>query len=249
METKPPRKRIPPEIETAVLAKSARRCALCFHLNGDLTEKLGQIAHLDDDRTNANEDNLAWMCLPHHSLFDSTTSQHKNYTIAEVKAARARLYELVAEGKHLTPATAQPYLQAEADKKVLRDFMEIVPSNGSIKFLKKHDFGGIFRTSDLEEIDAFYHDRNGPDHEFLDQELESVRQKFRESCRTLLGVLASRTFPTNTPGWASVPDDWETKDPNPDRFDRAVGEIHTAADAVCTTYDHLVRLARKKLAV
>ncbi len=46
-----------------------------------------------------------------------------------------------------------------------------------------------------------------------------------------------------------MPDDWETKDPNPDRFDRAVGEIHTAADAVCTTYDHLVRLARKKLAV
>src|ERR1700676_2693725 len=117
------RKRTPTDIETAVLAKSARRCALCFHLNGDLTEKRGQIAHLDGDRTNSAEDNLAYMCLDHHSLFDSTTKQHNNYTIPEVKAARAKLYELVAEGKHLTPAAAQPYLQAEADKKILRDFM------------------------------------------------------------------------------------------------------------------------------
>jgi hypothetical protein len=100
----PPRKKIPRNVETAVLAKSARRCALCFYLTGDRTEKLGQIAHLDEDRTNRAEDNLAWMCLPHHSLYDSKTSQHKNYTIEEVKAARSKLYALVAAGKHLAPA-------------------------------------------------------------------------------------------------------------------------------------------------
>jgi hypothetical protein len=55
---------------------------------------------------------------PHHSLFDSTTSQHKNYTIGEIKAARARLYELVGEGKHLAPASAEPYRQAKADHKI-----------------------------------------------------------------------------------------------------------------------------------
>jgi hypothetical protein len=136
-------------VETAVLAKSARRCTLCFHLNGDLTEKHGQIAHLDKDRTNRAENNLAWICLDHHSLYDSKTKQHKNYTIHEVKAARAKLYELVAEGKHLTPATAVPYLQAEADKKVLRDFMEIVPSNGSIRFLTNNNFGFSFEDKRL----------------------------------------------------------------------------------------------------
>src|SRR5262245_55711879 len=118
MAKKPPRKKTLPDVETAVLANSARRCTLCFHLSGDLTEKLGQIAHLDDDPSNRKEDNLAWMCLDHHSLYDSKTKQHKNYTIHEVKAARTKLYELVAAGKHLSPATAQPYLQAEADKKV-----------------------------------------------------------------------------------------------------------------------------------
>ncbi len=85
------RKPVPVDIETAALLKSARRCTLCFHLNGDLNEKKGQIAHLDKNPSNFAEDNLALLCLDHHTLYDSKTSQHKNYTIHEVKAARDRL--------------------------------------------------------------------------------------------------------------------------------------------------------------
>ncbi len=103
MTTKnPPRKKINPAIETAVLAKSVRRCTLCYQVDGDLLEKLGQIAHLDRNPANGEEDNLAWMCLDHHSLYDSSTKQHKNYTIREVKAARVRLYSLTSSGDHLT---------------------------------------------------------------------------------------------------------------------------------------------------
>src|ERR1017187_3475917 len=47
VQKKPPRKNIPVDRETAVLINSGRRCVLCFHLNGDLEEKHGQIAHLD----------------------------------------------------------------------------------------------------------------------------------------------------------------------------------------------------------
>jgi len=95
---KAPRKRPPTENETQILVQSRRRCALCFHLNGDLAEKIGQVAHLDGDRTNGVSDNLAFMCMAHHSQYDSTTSQHKNYTLTEVKAARALLYQAVEMG-------------------------------------------------------------------------------------------------------------------------------------------------------
>ena len=91
------RKHIPTEIEMAVLTKSARRCALCFFLSRDLSEKRGQIAHLDQNPSNFAEDNLAFVCLDHHSLYDSTTRQHKNYTIAEVKGARADLYKAISQ--------------------------------------------------------------------------------------------------------------------------------------------------------
>jgi hypothetical protein len=97
------RKKTPAETETDVLLKSVRRCTMCFHLSGDLTEKHGQIAHLDQDRSNFDEDNLAFMCLVQHTLFDSRTSQHKNYTMKEVKAARSRLHEAILQNKHLAP--------------------------------------------------------------------------------------------------------------------------------------------------
>jgi hypothetical protein len=46
------RVRVPAAVEASVLVKSARRCALCFGVSGDLTEKHGQIAHLDGDPGN-----------------------------------------------------------------------------------------------------------------------------------------------------------------------------------------------------
>lgn len=100
------RKQTPTEIETNVLIKSARRCTLCFHLSGDLDEKLGQLTHLDKDPSNSAEDNLAFMCLQHHTLFDSKASQHKNYTFQEVRTARNRLYEAISRKEHLRGQSA-----------------------------------------------------------------------------------------------------------------------------------------------
>jgi hypothetical protein len=90
---RPPRKKLPEKTETAVLFNSARRCALCFHLEGDFDEKEGQLAHLDHNAANCAEDNLVFLCLMHHTRYDSKTSQHKNYTQGEVKQARDNLYE------------------------------------------------------------------------------------------------------------------------------------------------------------
>jgi hypothetical protein len=118
--TKRPRKKPTTATETAVLIKSARRCPLCFHLHGDLTPKLGQIAHLDGDRTNGAEDNLAWLCMPHHSEYDSTTSQHKNYTVAEIKEMRRRLYEAIGNQQHVgTPKGG------EADRETLASLLQV----------------------------------------------------------------------------------------------------------------------------
>jgi hypothetical protein len=243
---KSPRKPTPLAVETAVLANSARRCALLFYLKGDLREKLGQIGHLDGNPNNSAEDNLAFMCLKHHSLFDSKTSQHKNYTMPEVKAARAKLYDLVSHGNHLSPATAQPYLQAEVDKKILRDLLEIMPSNGSISFVRDFNFADSFDRKQLKDIEFFLNRRDGPEHEFLDSELEMARKRFHKKCDALMEVLSLNTWRTEQ-GFQSVPDEWEWE--NPKRLAETLRMFKTARKAVCSTYDGLVRLARKKLAV
>ena len=76
-----------------VLRKSKGRCCLCFGLNNDDQEKEGQIAHIDGNRSNSKVDNLAFLCMKHHSLLDTKTSQHKGLTRAEVKDCHQKLYE------------------------------------------------------------------------------------------------------------------------------------------------------------
>ena len=91
------RKSLPVTIEVEVLTQSARRCALCFGIDKDFSEKKGQIAHLDKDRNNNRISNLAFLCLFHHDGYDTVSSQSKGYRIAEVKKYRADLYLRVGE--------------------------------------------------------------------------------------------------------------------------------------------------------
>lgn len=92
-----PRKHITQAVQADVVIKSKRRCALCAGLNDDLSEKPGQIAHLNGDNSDGRFENLVWLCLEHHDKFDSKTSQTKNYTALEVRSHRDKLYRQYAE--------------------------------------------------------------------------------------------------------------------------------------------------------
>jgi len=86
------RAKIPPATEAEVLRRSGRRCCICVALLRDVTVKQGQIAHLDQDATNNNLPNLAFLCLNHHDQYDGRTSQSKGFTELEVKSYRDQLY-------------------------------------------------------------------------------------------------------------------------------------------------------------
>ncbi|MBL0189426.1 MAG: hypothetical protein IPP97_27235 [Candidatus Obscuribacter sp.] len=238
----PRRKNTPTAIETAVLANSARRCALCFHLNGDLSEKHGQISHLDQDPSNTDEDNLAFLCLPHHSVYDSKTSQHKNYTMAEVKSARHKLYALVKDGSYLKADAA---LSIEADRKILNDLLELLPSTGAMEFLRTFDFGGSFRTSKLEQAHVFIESRGGPEHEFLNPALEANRQDFRKKLHAFLWTLAINTFTDYELQHVEKSlrhKDWE-------KYRSIVDKLNNEATEAFDAYESLVRIARRTLNV
>ncbi len=113
------RKDYPTAIETEVLVMSARRCCICFGLEGDFTEKRGQITHLDHDPSNSAFDNLAFMCLKHHDEYDSRTSQSKGMRIDEAKHYRDTLYSRVA--KELPGRGEEPHVVPEHDEQAVLD--------------------------------------------------------------------------------------------------------------------------------
>jgi hypothetical protein len=104
------RTHIPEHILHRVLDRSRRRCALCVHFDNEWLRKEGQIAHLDRDRSNFAEDNLAFLCLPHHDDYDTKRQQTKNLTIPEAKTARDRLYASIEEGGDLATASPQNFI-------------------------------------------------------------------------------------------------------------------------------------------
>jgi len=99
---------VPKPAETAVLTRSARRCCICLALHGDDAVKAGQIGHLDDDCSNNDLDNLAWLCLDHHQQWHTRGNVTRGFKPAEVKAYRARLYRAVEQGAFRKDDESQP---------------------------------------------------------------------------------------------------------------------------------------------
>jgi hypothetical protein len=114
-----PRKPIPPAVETQVLVDSRRRCCLCFHLDDDIGRKQGQIAHVDRNRKNHTESNLAFLCLPHHDEYDSRTSQSKGITKDELLHAKTSLLAYVKE--HFSSDTVSISIKIKGDFDRLTD--------------------------------------------------------------------------------------------------------------------------------
>lgn len=94
------RKQTPDATETQVLESCARRCALCYGLNGDLGRKKGQVAHIARDPSNSSEGNLVFLCFDHHDEHDSRTSQAKGITKLELATYKAKLEAAIDNGEH-----------------------------------------------------------------------------------------------------------------------------------------------------
>jgi hypothetical protein len=97
-EMRPKRRAFSQADETAILWESRRRCALCVYLDGDTTEKEGQIAHIDRDHSNSVRSNGAFLCTKHHPRYDSRSHQTKTVTPGELRKALVFMSEVLAAG-------------------------------------------------------------------------------------------------------------------------------------------------------
>jgi len=147
----------------------------------------------------------------------------------------------------LAPIVQQRAGTIEADKATFADLRKCLPSTGNMKFIRESTFGFSFRDSDIAELEKFGDDRGGPEHEFLDEELESQRREFQKKLLAFLRHIGHHTYRINhNIDRLEVPGEWEINDPS--RFHNAIEELGKAADEVCEAYDAMIRLGRRKLA-
>lgn len=84
---------IPTAVRLDVLMLCRRRCCMCFGLDGKLDVKDGQLAHLDQDRSNPDIDNLAFLCQVCHTQYDKSSNRVLGFTPDEVRHYRDLLYD------------------------------------------------------------------------------------------------------------------------------------------------------------
>lgn len=183
------RKKTPTDIETQTLTKSARRCPICFYLDGDLKEKEGQIAHLDQDPNNVKVDNLAFLCLMHHSKYDSKTSQHKNYTLHEIKTMRDMLYIAIADRKHHAPPSEHLNQIGNSiqdhDRKIYLAGVDIMAEEDLIELLDELWGGHNYWDLQLSKASRYHQYLEAPSKEYLNPELIEAAKSLARHLREL----------------------------------------------------------------
>ena len=234
-----------PKAKEDVLVRSGRHCCICHKFCGTKIE----VHHIKPKSEGGKDtfDNAIALCFDCHA--DMSTYDHKHpkgtkYTESELIRHRDNWYERVSGNIGL----ANKDQLIETDKNVYRLIVKVLPWDGSIRFLRTNNFAGFsFENSRLNDIYNFVDNCSNPAFEFIDPDLEGLRESLLSNCHKLLHLIAFETFPVGTGERNSVPPEWEIE--QPERFGKVVDSIHAATDAICETYDALVRTATRKLGI
>lgn len=91
-DSRGPRAAILPNVLAEVLRRCKRHCCMCWGLHNVDKVTDGQIAHLDRDRTNAAIENLVYLCLECHKVYDTKNNRVQSFTGGELSYYRDLLY-------------------------------------------------------------------------------------------------------------------------------------------------------------
>ncbi|MBN3890509.1 MAG: CHAT domain-containing protein [Nostoc sp. JL31] len=134
----------------------------------------------------------------------------------------------------------------ELDQELFQRFLEELPSNGSIRFIKEANMAGFsFQVNRLDQLHNFSFKWADAEHEFIDPVLESKRKELFNLIEQYTIYVAYNTYPTHRVGFNTVPPEWEKE--QPEQFWRVVDELHELAGKVVEAHQELVRLGRTQL--
>jgi len=143
-----------------------------------------------------------------------------------------------------------------ADQKTLELLTKLLPNEGGIMQLRNQSFFGRFPWDADAVLLSFLQRDTGPDHGFLDEHLEGLRQRLHEAIALLVDRVYRYSDPPSTDdsGRSALSDTASGKfrffwmDANKDiaAYDERRKEVLEAAKSVCEIYDDLVLTARRK---
>lgn len=236
----------PDNIRIDALVACGRHCCLCHKFCGTKIEV--HHIHFSGEKGDDSFENALPLCFDCHADMRSYDYNHPKgtkYSESELKRHRDRWYEKIRNNIGL----ANRDQIVETDKKVFELFINILPWNGSIQFIRENNFDGFaFGWNRLDDFSRFIHECNNPILEFVDPDLEGLRANLLQAIKEFMTKLSTQSWPLkNNSELQQVPPEWEIE--QPDRFHSVVNYLHNKADEICKGYDTLVKTAVRKLGV
>lgn len=235
----------PAAVRDDALVACGRHCCLCHKFCG-IKMELHHIVQRAEDGADTFA-NCIPLCLDCHADMRSYDHKHPKgikYTPGELTRHRDNWYAKIKG----SPGSSYNDQSRELDRKVFITIKVELPYDGPIRFLENHDFGGPFKLSWIDSLDAFVHKSYDPSREFLDADLEGMRAKLVKDVRQFLGFMAMNTFPLrDDSGFQSVAKEWGYKDPR--RLQEVVNKLNSLSTTVAKSYGALVREGRRRLGV
>lgn len=234
----------PLQVREDALVACGRHCCLCHKFCG--TKIIVHHIRLKSEGEDNTFDNAIALCFDCNADMSSYDHKHPvgtKYSESEVKKHRDSWYEKVKGNLGIADKTEA----VETDKRIYQVLLKMLPWEGSILFLKEHDFGNVYETSRLNEFWRFLDRCNDPAFEFLDPDLEGLRVDLQRHMNQLVRLLCSQTYPTHRKGWSRVPEEWNVE--QPPRWRHVIRSLNSRADEVWGAYSTLVRTATRKLGV
>jgi hypothetical protein len=158
----------------------------------------------------------------------------------------------IGRAQFLTPIFSLRQNATLTDQKTLEALKQLLPNEGGIMQLRNQSFWGRFPWDADAVLISFLQRDTGPEHGFLDEHLEGLRQQLHETITLLLDRVHRYSDPPSKISDASSGNFrffWKQDNESIATYDARRNEVFEAAKRVCGIYDDLVLTARRKFEV
>ena len=234
-----------PKVKKEVLVACGRHCCICHKFCGLKIE----IHHIIPKSENGEDtfENAIPLCFDCHA--DMSTYDHKHpkgtkYSYSELRTHRDLWYKKIANKNLSSPVIEN----TELDRKVYEEIIKLLPWDGSIRYLRIHDFRTIFDDEFEISLIVFCSWSDNPAFEFIDTDLESLKIKLLNDIKSFLSILGHNSFHVKTMGEKMlyrIPKEWSYE--LPEKYKKVTDEVNYLGYEICKTYDELIKTCRRRL--
>ena len=133
------------------------------------------------------------------------------------------------------------------DKETLKSFLEILPPNGSISYIRETNFGNYFDVDELSDIFNLINRKSDPELTFIDTGLERKRLELIDRIIEFNNELGMKSFPAKQIGVGRLNCIQRPEEIGEEKFKIQMDYFNNLSNDICKSYDGMVIEAKHKL--